>query len=166
MGGRGLVATDSETDRDLAQVFFANGEGFLPPGDPSDMRDGRETCYATAIAVELVLKAFLLTQGWTDDRCRREIRHDLEKGLAFAQAAGLEKTPSELGYVIGVLNAYYPNHLFDRFVAPAGDEAFPERARAVIAELFERVKPYVEVSGGRSISNGSPSARWPNGVNT
>jgi hypothetical protein len=100
-------------------------------------------------SAELVLKAFLLTQGWTDDRCWREIRHDLEKALACAQAAGLEKAPSELGYVIGVLNAYYPNHAFDRFVAPAGDEAFPERARSVIADLFDRVRPYVEVSGGR-----------------
>jgi hypothetical protein len=148
VGGRGLVATNSEIDRDLAQVFFANGEGFLPPGDPSDMRDGRETCYATAIAAELVLKAFLLTQGWSDDRCRREIRHDLVKGLAGALAAGLANPPSELGYVIGVLNAYYPNHAFDRFVAPAGDEAFPVRARSVIAGLFDKARPYVEVSGG------------------
>lgn len=133
----------------MAKVFFANGEGFLPQGDPADVRDGREICYATAIAAELALKAFLITQGWSDDRCRREIRHDLVKGLAFAQAAGLEKTRSELGDVIGVLNAYYPNHAFDRFVAAAGDEAFPARACSVIADLFDRVRPYVEVSGGR-----------------
>ena len=149
MGGRGLVANDGEIDRELVQLFLANGEGFLPPGGPSDMRDGRDTCYATAIAAELVLKAFLLSQGWTDDRCRREIRHDLEKALTCGLAARLEKTPSELGYVIGVLNAYYPNHAFGRFVDPAGDEAFPARARSVIAELFDRVRPYVEVSGGR-----------------
>lgn len=148
MGGRGLVAIDSELDRDLAQVFFANGEGFLPPGDPSDVRDGRETCHATAIAAELVLKAFLLTQGWNDDQCRREIRHDLEKGLERALAAGLEKTPTELRYVIGVLNAYYPNHAFDQFVVPADDEAYPARARSVIAELFSSVRPYVKVLRG------------------
>ncbi len=149
MGGRGLVRADSERDRDLAKVFFANGEGFLPQGDPGDVRDGRDICYATAIAAELVLKAFLFTQGWTDDRCRREIRHDLERGLASALAAGLEKTPGELGYVIGVLNIYYPNHAFGRFVASAGDETFPARARSVIADLFDVVRAYVEVSGGR-----------------
>lgn len=143
-----MVAAVSEPDRDLADLFFANGEGFLPLGDPADVRDGRETCYATAIAAELVLKAFLLTQGWSDDRCRREIRHDLEKGLACARAAGLQNPSSELGYVIGVLNAYYPNHTFDRFVAPAGDEAFPARARLVIADLFDRVRPHIEFSGG------------------
>ncbi|MCA0276201.1 MAG: hypothetical protein LCH86_09365 [Proteobacteria bacterium] len=148
MGGRGLVATDTGIDRELAQVFFANGEGFLPSAALADRGDARETCYAIAIASELVLKAFLVAQGWSDDRCRREIRHDLEKGLACALAAGLEKTPSELGYVIGVLNAYYPNHAFDRFVASAGDEAFPVRARSVIAGLFGRVRPHVEVSGG------------------
>lgn len=143
-----MAAADSEPDRDLAELFFANGEGFLPLGNPADVRDVRETCYATAIAAELVLKAFLLTQGWSDDRCRREIHHDLEKGLACARAAGLESPPSELGYVTGVLNAHYPNHTFDRFVAPAGDEAFPVRARSIIADLFDRVRPHVEVPGG------------------
>jgi len=148
VGGRGLVAADTEIESRLAQVFFANGEGFLPQDNPGDARDGREICYATAIAAELVFKAFLLTQGWNDDRCRREIRHDLAKGLACTRAAGLENPPNELGYVIDVLNAYYPNHAFDSFVAPAGDEAFPARARSIVAELFERVRPHVEVSGG------------------
>lgn len=150
MGGGGLVEThNDEVASDLANVFFANGEGFLPSGSSADSRDGRETCYATAIASELVLKAFLLTRGWNDDRCRREIHHDLEKGLACAQEAGLTKAPNELGYVIGVLNSYYPKHAFDRFAAPAGDVAFPALARSVIADLFDVVRPYVKVSGGR-----------------
>lgn len=129
---------------ELASVFFANGEGFLPHASAADSRDGGESCYAIAIACEPVLKAFLLTQGWSDDRCRREIRHDLATGLVRAQEAGLTGTPNELGYVIGVLNSYYPKHAFDRFIAPVGDPTFPLRARSVISQVFELVRPYVE----------------------
>jgi hypothetical protein len=129
-------------------VFLANGEGFLPSLASADRRDAREICYAIAIATELGLKAFLVAQGWSEDRCRRDVRHDLEKALAFAKAAGL-KAVGELDGVVSVLNAYYPKHAFDRFVVPAGDEAFPARARAIVADLFERVRPQVEASGGR-----------------
>lgn len=48
-----------------------------------------------------------------------------------------------------VLNAYYPTHAFDSFVVPDGDAAFPARARAIVCDLFERVRPQVEASGGR-----------------
>lgn len=133
----------------MAGVFFANGEEFLPSEVFVGKIDDRDLCYATAIAGELVLKAFLLTRGWSDDRCRREIRHDLEKGLAYVELAGLKNIPSELGYVIGVLNAYYPKHACDRFTSPIGDTGFPARARSVIADLFTLVRPHVEASGGR-----------------
>ncbi|MFC3677074.1 hypothetical protein [Ferrovibrio xuzhouensis] len=147
MGSRGLVAA-GDIDRELAATFFANGKGFLPSAASADRGDACEVCYAVAIATELALKAFLVAQGWSDDRCRRDVRHDLEKALAFAKAAGLEAV-AELDGVVSVLNAYYPNHAFDRFVVPAGDEAFPARARAIVADLFERVRPQVEASGGR-----------------
>lgn len=81
MGGRGLVATHTEIERELAQVLFANGVGFLPSAASADRGDAREICYAIAIATELALKAFLVAQGWSDDRCRRHVRHDLEKAL-------------------------------------------------------------------------------------
>jgi hypothetical protein len=137
-----------EARNELASVYFANGEGFLPHASAADSRDG-ESCYATAIACELVLKAFLLAQGWSDDRCRREIHHDLATGLVRAQEAGLTGTPDELGYVIGVLNSYYPKHAFDRFIAPVGDATFPLRARLVVSQVFELVRPYVEDPTGR-----------------
>lgn len=147
MGGRGLVAA-GDIDRELAAVFLANGEGFLPGADTVDRGDAREICYAIAIATELVLKAFLVARGWSDDRCRWDIRHDLEKALAFAKAAGV-KAVAGLDGIVRVLNAYYPRHAFDSFVVPAGDAAFPTRARAIVADLCERVRPQVEVSGGR-----------------
>lgn len=147
MGGRGLVAA-GDIDRELAAVFLASGEGFLPGADTADRGDAREICYAIAIATELVLKASLVAQGWSDDRCRRDVRHDLEKALAFAKAAGL-KAVVGLDGIVSVLNAYYPKHAFDSFVVPAGDAAFPVKARAIVAKLFERVRPQVEASGGQ-----------------
>lgn len=149
MGGGGLVATDVIVRRKLAAVFFANGEGFLPSVRADSCIDGREVCYGSAIAAELVLKAFLLAKGWSDHRCRRDIRHDLEKALASARAAGLEAASPELDDVIGVLNIYYPKHAFDRFVSPAGCEAFPTKARTIVASLFDIVRPHMEASGGR-----------------
>jgi hypothetical protein len=145
-------------DRELAFVFLANGEGFLPSAAAVEHVDAGGTCYSIAIAAELVLKAFLVTKGWSDERCRRDIRHDLEKALGFAMTAGLD-APSELTGVLAVLNAYYPKRAFDRFVVPAGDEAFPARARAVVAGLIESVRSQAEASGGRYNSKGLPSAR-------
>lgn len=147
MGSRGLVAA-GDIDRELAAVLLANGEGFPPSAASDDRGDAREICYAIAIATELALKALLVTQGWSDDRCRRDVRHDLEKALIFAKAAGLKVGP-ELDGMIGVLNTYYPKHAFDRFVVPAGDGEFPARARAMVADLFASVRPQVEASGGR-----------------
>lgn len=147
MGGSGLVKTRS--GRDLASVYLANGAEFLPQSSAVDGRDARDACYATAIAAELVLKAFLASQGWSDDRCRQDIRHNLEKGLAAARDAGLSDVSSELADVIAVLNAYYPRHAFDRFSVPADEPAFPSRARAAVAGLFDIVRPYVMDAGGR-----------------
>jgi hypothetical protein len=148
VGGGGPVATAVIVRRELAAVFFANGEGFLPSARADDCIDGRQVCHGSAIAAELVLKAFLLAKGWSDHRCRRDIRHDLEKALASARAAGLEAASPELDDVIGVLNIYYPKHAFDRFASPAGGEAFPAKARAIVATLFDAVRPHVD-SGAR-----------------
>ena len=130
----------------MSPVFFAYGEGFLRTAGLLDGSDDRHSCYATAIATELVLKAFLLSRGWSDERCRRDIRHDLVKALAFAQAEGLKLAPNGLGDVIGVLNAYYPRHAFDSFVAPDGDTTFAARACGDVADLFDVVRPHVKVA--------------------
>jgi hypothetical protein len=147
VGGGGLVRADDGPE--LARFFLANGEGFLPSPAAVDGRDAGDVCYGTAIAAELALKAFLLSQGWNDDRCCRDVRHDLERGLSSAREAGLSGTVSELADVVAMLNVYYPRHAFDRFVLPGGDATFPSRAREAVAGLIDIVRPYVEASGGR-----------------
>jgi hypothetical protein len=144
MGGGGLVEANEEIER--ARALLANGVEFLPSPARADTGDPRDTCYMTAIAAELGLKAYLSSQGWSDDRCRRDVRHDLETGLAQAYKSGMVGTGDELADVIVVLNVYYPHHAFDRF---DGDPAFASKARAAVAGLLDAVHPYVEASGGR-----------------
>lgn len=119
-------------------MFFRNGNVFLASAARANRRNVRETYYALAIATELVLKAFLVAHGWSDDRCRREVRHDLAIALGFAKAVGLD-TPLALDGVVEVLNAFYPNHAFDQFVVPPGKDSFPAIARAMVAGLIEKV---------------------------
>ncbi len=138
-----MVKTYNGIER--ARALFANGEEFLASPARAENSDPRDACYMTAIAAELGFKAFLASQGWSDNRCRRDIRHDLEKALASAREAGLSGEGDELAEVLAVLNAYYPRHAFDHF---AGDPAFALRARAAVARLFDTVRPYVEGSGG------------------
>lgn len=118
----------------------------MPSPAQAENGDPRDTCYMTAIAAELGLKAYLSSQGWSDDRCRQDIRHDLEKGLSHADKSGMVGTGDDLGDVIAVLNAYYQCHAFDRFDS---DPAFASKARAEVARLLDVVRPYVEASGGR-----------------
>jgi hypothetical protein len=87
MGGGGLVETREGIER--ARGLFANGEAFLPSPAQAENADARDTCYMTAIAAELGIKAYFSSKGWSDDRCRRDIRHDLERGLASACEAGM-----------------------------------------------------------------------------
>lgn len=144
MGGGGLVVAREDIER--ARALLATGEEFLPSPERAETGDPRDTCYKTAIAAELGLKAYLSSQGWSDDRCRRDVRHDLEKGLSHACEAGLDAATDALADAVAVLNAYYPRHAFDRF---DGDAAFASRARAAVAGLLDAVRPYVEASGGR-----------------
>lgn len=128
-----------------ARGLLANGEEFAVAGTGGERRSPRHLLHdrdrrrAWAEGVSS-------SQGWSDDRCRQDIRHDLEKGLSHADKSGMVGTGDDLGDVIAVLNAYYQCHAFDRFDS---DPAFASKARAEVARLLDVVRPYVEASGGR-----------------
>jgi hypothetical protein len=144
MGGEISDDRDVDTRRALARFFVTRSVDFLPDRAQVARLDARDSCYGVAIAVELALKAFLLCRGWTDDRCRRELRHDLVKALAIGRAEGLSGCLRGLTEVVAVLNAYYPRHDFDRFSVPAGEIQFPIRAREEVADLIAIVRVHVE----------------------
>lgn len=140
-----------ETERALARLFLVRADEFLPSAELARIGHPGSVCHGIAIAAELALKAYLLSQGWSDDRCRRELRHDIERAMKSAQECGLPVRSKELTEALAVLNVYYPRHAFDRFVAPAGDAGFPERARARVAGLTRKVRPVVD-----AVSIGAP----------
>ncbi|OJY74071.1 MULTISPECIES: hypothetical protein [unclassified Rhizobium] len=149
MGGLGLVDASTDVEaRELAKAFYRNGRGFLRAASDPVADNARDICYSLAIASELVLKSFLLTRDWNDDRCRCEIRHDLERGLACVAAAGLDGLPDDFSYVVGVLNAYYPKHAFMDFAVPPGDPAFVARARSTVVDVYKLVGRHVRSTGG------------------
>lgn len=61
-------------------------------------------------AVELALKAFLLWSGWSDDRCRLEVRHDLAIALAAAEQLGLFLGDQQARALIATLSPFYRRH--------------------------------------------------------
>lgn len=70
-----------------------------------------------AIACELGLKAFLLAHGWSDDECRKEIRHDLGRALKEARQLGLAVPRHALDDIVMILGPAYASHRIDALVA-------------------------------------------------
>jgi hypothetical protein len=71
----------------MAEQFHESASRALEDADAiSEEADYQSLCYA----LELGLKAFVRASGWSDERCRREIRHDLVKACRAAAGAGFE----------------------------------------------------------------------------
>jgi hypothetical protein len=61
-------------------------------------------------AIELSLKSILQTHGWSDDRCWREIRHDLVKALAAAEDLGFRPSDPALARFPAIALSPEPLH--------------------------------------------------------
>jgi hypothetical protein len=84
----------------------------------SDDRHCREILlHHVACAIELSLKAFLQFQGWSDDQCRREVRHDLTKALKAAEGLGFRPSHPDLPRLAVVLSPYYCHHRIGELAA-------------------------------------------------
>ena len=78
-------------DAHLVPVFLENAQGFLRAGSEGPEPEAwAPRAQMLCCAIELALKAALIANGWTDDQNRREIRHDLMRGLKAATGAGAE----------------------------------------------------------------------------
>lgn len=95
---------------DNARSFLAGAEHRLASGvgGPGDV------AHSVSIAIELALKAHLAERGWSDDRRRTEIRHDLVAALQAVEAEGLalpDRLPTAL---IARASEAYRRHELDR----------------------------------------------------
>jgi hypothetical protein len=109
--------------RSPSHYLLENAASFLVGArhlSSSDDRHSREiVLHHVACAIELSLKAYLRFRGWSDDRCRLEIRHDLTKALKAAGGLGLRPSHPDLPGLTAVLSPYYYHHRIDELAAHA-----------------------------------------------
>lgn len=108
---------------------------------------GARSAYASAIAIELGLKAYLLHRGFSDDWNRIHLRHDLKKALRCARLAGLRDLPVGLAELAGVLGPLYASgDLRSGLVEPVLPIS-PESADRMISGLLDLVEAAIGVEG-------------------
>lgn len=110
-------------------------------------RSRARSAYASAIAIELGLKAYLLHRGFSDDWNRIHLRHDLKKALRCARLAGLRDLPvglAELAAILGPL--YVSGDLRSGAVEPELSVS-PEAADRVIGRFLDVVEIAIGVEG-------------------
>ena len=92
---------------DNALGFLAGARHLVSASDPHS----RDTfLQLIGCTVELSLKSYLHLAGWSDDRCRHEVRHDLVKALAAAERLGFRPRHLDTRMLTRILSPYYCSH--------------------------------------------------------
>lgn len=90
-------------------------------------------------AIELSLKSILQARGWSDDRCRREIRHDLVEALAAAEDLGFRPSDPALAPLVALLSPFQRTHRMTALAARTSKAAFYEQAVAMTEQLLRDI---------------------------
>jgi hypothetical protein len=138
----------SLSDRDMAVIFKKDAADYIRAVfelgcDEDSIRLVAPTYFMRSHAIELLLKACLLANGWTVRECKEKLGHRLNDALASAETCGLvvsENTKS----VIATLSPLHEDYTF-RY-RPSRPYAFPNATVATKAldELFTRVHVIVQ----------------------
>ena len=140
--------------------LLENAAGFLAGAQllSRDDRHAREILlHHIACAIELSLKSFLQFRGWSDERCRLEIRHDLTKALDAAARLGFRPSRPDLPRLIAVLSPYYCRHRIRDLAAHEPALLSPQQALKAAEELLSDVRGACSKGSGL----GGPSSRSP-----
>ena len=98
--------------------------------------------------LELLLRAFLQTRGWTDERCMVEIKHDLRAGLEVCESEGLEGSKQRARSLLAALSPYSRCHRVAEFVAAGAGGWTAKEAIAASAELEDALHRAAGLSSG------------------
>jgi|GEM_PF-6539178 len=92
----------------LARLFLDTARGFLDSAerDPAGEVGLASCCYA----LELVLKSYLLTRGFSDAWNAEHVRHDLAKAYALATHHGLPDDDARIAEFIRSVNPAFGLH--------------------------------------------------------
>ena len=132
----------------LAAAFLRNARTFHVMAWTESDRSGARSAYASAIAIELGLKAYLLHRGFSDDWNRTHLRHDLKKALRCARLAGLRDLPVGLAELAAVLGSLYASGDLRSGAVEPELTVSPEAADRVISRLLDVVETAIGVEGG------------------
>lgn len=134
-------------EQSLAAALVRNARTFHATAWITPDCIGARSAYASAIAIELGLKAYLLHRGFSDDWNRIHLRHDLMKALRCARLAGLRDLPVGLAGLAGVLGPLYASgNLRSGLVEPVLPIS-PESANSVISDLLDLVEAAIGAEG-------------------
>ncbi|WP_376853485.1 hypothetical protein [Brevundimonas faecalis] len=110
-------------------------------------RSRARSAYASAIAIELGLKAYLLHRGFSDDWNRIHLRHDLKKALRCARLAGLRDLPVGLAELAAVLGPLYASGALRSGVIEPDLPVSPDAAGRAISRLLDVVETAISMEG-------------------
>ena len=134
-------------EQSLAVALVRNARTFHAMAWTAPDRSEGRSAYASAIAIELGLKAYLLHRGFSDDWNRIHLRHDLKKALRCARLAGLQDVPVGLAELAAVLGPLYASgDLRSGLVEPVLPISH-EAADRVISGLLDLVEAAIGVEG-------------------
>jgi len=135
------------SDKDMAVIFKKDAGDYMIAAenlriDESSIYLVAPTYFLRSHAIELLLKACLLANGWTVDQSRKTLSHKLSDALAEAEKVGLvlsDQTKS----AIATLSPLHEDYTF-RY-RPDKPYAFPNQtiATEAVAELFDKVHSIV-----------------------
>ena len=123
--------------------LLKNAAGFLAGAQHLswDDRHSREILlHQIACAIELSLKSFLQSRGWSDEQCRLEIRHDLTKALDAAEGLGFRPSYPDLHPLVAILTPYYCRHRIRDLAAHEPALLLPQQALKATEELLSDVR--------------------------
>ena len=123
--------------------LLENAAGFLAGAQllSRDDRHAREILlHQIACAIELSLKSFLQSRGWSDEQCRLEIRHDLTKALDAAEGLGFRPSYPDLHPLVASLSPYYCRHRIRDLAAHEPALLSPQQALKATEELLGDVR--------------------------
>ena len=135
-------------DYSLAAAFLRNARTFHAMAWTEPDPSGGRSAYASAIAVELGLKAYLLHRGFSDDWNRIHLRHDLKKALRCARLAGLRGVPDELTELAAILGALYTSGDLRSGAVEPDLPVSPEARDRAISRLLDVVETAIGMEGG------------------
>ena len=122
---------------EMAERFHESASRALDGSGP--LRE--EVVYQNlSYALELGLKAFVRANGWTDDRCRREIRHDLVKAYEAARSVGLPALEGQTVRMLVILAPFHVSHTLDEFVRGGSLALGPACSLLLTGKLLEQVR--------------------------